>query len=55
MLKKEIEWWSLLSALTIYCSCLQRLIVPLKFVSTQRDNYLLKGLFAVYEAIEETI
>ena len=41
MLEKEVEWWSLLSALTMYCYCLQRLIVPLKFVSTKRDNYLL--------------
>ena len=41
MLEKEVEWWSLLSTLTIYCYCLQRLIVPLKFVSTKCDNYLL--------------
>ena len=41
MLEKEVEWWSLPSALTIYCYCLQRLIVSLKFVSTKRDNYLL--------------
>ena len=41
MLEKEVEWWSLLSALTIYCYCLQRLIVSLKFASTKRDNYLL--------------
>ena len=36
MLEKEV-----LSTLTIYCYCLQRLIVPVKFVSTKRDNYLL--------------
>ena len=41
MLEKEVEWWSLPSALTIYCFCLHRLIVSLKFVSTKRDNYLL--------------
>ena len=41
MLEKEVEWWSLPSALTIYCYCLHRLIVSLKFVSTKRDNYLL--------------
>ena len=41
MLEKEIEWWSLPSALTIYCYCLHRLIVSLKFVSTKRDSYLL--------------
>ena len=40
MLKKEVEWWSLPSALTIYCYCLHRLIVSLNFVSTKRDNYL---------------
>ena len=40
MLEKEVEWWSLPSALTIYCYCLHRLIVYLKFVSTKRDNYL---------------
>ena len=39
MLEKEVEWWSLPSALTIYCYCLHRLIVSLKFVSTKRDNY----------------
>ena len=31
-LEKEVEWWSLPSALTIYCYCLHRLIVSLKFV-----------------------
>ena len=41
MLEKEVEWWSLPSALTIYCYCLHRVIVSLKFVSTKRDNYLL--------------
>ena len=41
MLEKEVEWWSLPSALTIYCYCLHRLIVSLNFVSTKRDNYLL--------------
>ena len=41
MLEKEVEWWSLPSALTIYCYCLHRLIVSLKFVSTKRDNNLL--------------
>ena len=41
MLEKEVEWWSLPSALTIYCYCLHRLIVSSKFVSTKRDNYLL--------------
>ena len=43
MLEKEVEWWSLPPALTIYCYCLHscRLIVSLKFVSTKRDNYLL--------------
>ena len=44
MLEKEVEWWSLLSALTIYCYCLHRLIVSLSLlVATKRvgDNYLL--------------
>ena len=41
MLEKEVEWWSLPSALTIYCYCLHSLIVSLKFVSAKRDNYLL--------------
>ena len=41
MLEKEVEWWSLPFALTIYCYCLHRLIVSLKFVSTKHDNYLL--------------
>ena len=45
MLEKEVEWWSLLSALIIYCYCLQRLIASLKFVSTKRDNYLLTSNF----------
>ena len=29
-----------LSAIIIYCYCLQRLIASLKFVNTKRDNYL---------------
>ena len=41
MLEKEVKWWSLLSALIIYCYCLQRLLTSLKFVNTKRDNYLL--------------
>ena len=41
LLEKEVEWWSLLSALIIYCYCLQRLVASLKFVSIKRDNYLL--------------
>ena len=40
MLEKEVEWWSLPSALTTYCYCLHRLIVSLKFVSTKRDTEL---------------
>ena len=40
-LEKEVKWWSLLSALIIYCYCLQRLVASLKFVSTKHDNYLL--------------
>ena len=41
MLEKEVKWWSLLSALIIYCYCLQRLVASLKFANTKRDNYLL--------------
>ena len=41
MLEKEVEWWSLLSPLIIYCYCLQRLIISLKFISIERDNYLI--------------
>ena len=41
MIEKEVEWWFLLPAVIIYCYCLQRLIVSLKFLSTKRDNYLL--------------
>ena len=32
MLEKEVEWWSLPSALTIYCYCLHRLIVSLNLL-----------------------
>ena len=41
MLEKEVKWWSLLSALIIYCHCLQRLVDSLKFVNTECDNYRL--------------
>ena len=41
MLEKEVKQWSLLSALIIYCYCLQRLLDSLKFVNTKRNNYLL--------------
>ena len=40
-LEKEVKWWSLLSAIIIYCYCLQRLVASLKFVNTEHDNYLL--------------
>ena len=39
MLEKEVKWWSLLSALIIYCYCLQRLVASLMFVGTKCDNY----------------
>ena len=45
MLEKEVEWWSLLSSLIIYCYCLQRLITSLKFASAKHDNYLLTSNF----------
>ena len=41
MLEKEVEWWSLLSALIIYWYCLQILVASLKFVNNKLDKYLL--------------
>ena len=35
---KKVKWWSLLSALIIYCHYLQKLVASLKFVNTKLGN-----------------
>ena len=41
MLEKEVKRWSQISAVIIYCYCLQIPVASLKLVNIKHDDYLL--------------